>query len=73
MLTPFINNLDSSRHLRIFIISFTSLLEIISVVKPDPNLFLWIAACVAGAAAVNHNDIKTLLANGLCTFPIKGF
>ena len=38
---------------------------------PDPNIFLWIAASVADAAAVNHNGIKTLLANGLSTFPIK--
>ena len=49
------NNLDSS-------------LEIISVVKPDTNIFLWTAA---DAAAVNPNGIKTLLANGLSTFPIK--
>ena len=27
---------------------------------------------VADAAAVNPNKIKTLLANGLSTFPIKG-
>ena len=34
--------------------------------------FLWIAASVADAAAVNPNGIETLLANGLSTFPIKG-
>ena len=38
---------------------------------PDPNIFLWIAASVAYAAAVNPNDIKTLLANGLSAVPIK--
>ena len=56
---------------RLFIISFTSSLEIISVVKLDPNTFLWIAASVA-TAAVTPNGIKTLSANGLSTFPIKG-
>ena len=36
------------------------------------KLFLWIAASVTDAADVNPNGIKTLLANGLSTFPIKG-
>ena len=31
-------------------------------------MFLWIAASVAAAAAVNVNDIKTLLTNGFNTF-----
>ena len=53
-------------------ISFISSFEIISVVIPDPSLFLWIAASAADAATVNPNDIITLLANGLSTFPIKG-
>ena len=35
----------------------------------DLNIFLCIAASVA--AAVNHNGIKTFLANDLSTFPIK--
>ena len=39
---------------------------------PDPNIFLLIAVSVADAAAVNLNGIKTLLANVLSTFPIKG-
>ena len=39
---------------------------------PDPNIFLWIAASVSDATAVNSNGIKTLLANGSSTFPIKG-
>ena len=35
-------------------------------------MFLWIAVSVAAAAAaVNHNGIKTVLANGLSTFPIN--
>ena len=38
----------------------------------DPNIFLWIVASVTDAAAVNPNGIKTFLASGLSTFPIKG-
>ena len=52
-------------------ISSISSLEIIKVLNPDPNIFLWIAASVAYTAAVNPNGFKTLLANGLSTFPIK--
>ena len=52
-------------------ISSISSLEIIKVVNPDPNIFLWIVGSVADAAAVNPNGIKTLLANGFSTFPIK--
>ena len=52
--------------------SFISSLKIISVAKPDPNIFLWIAASVADTAAVNPNGIKTLLANGFCICLIKG-
>ena len=33
--------------------------------------FLWIAASVADAAAINPNAIETLLSDGLSTFPIK--
>ena len=51
--------------------SSISSLEIIKVVNPALKIFLWIAASVADAAAVNPNGIKTLLANGLSTFPIK--
>ena len=48
--------------------SFTSSsLDITNVVFPDPNIFLWIAASVA----VNLNR-KTLLANGLRIFFVKG-
>ena len=61
-------------------ILFLSSLEIINVVirdanskwRPDLNIFLWIAASVADAFAVNPNGIKTLLANDLSTFLIKG-
>ena len=37
----------------------------------DPNIYFRIVVYVANAAAVNSNGIKTLLANGLSTFPIK--
>ena len=41
---------------------------------PDPNIFLWTAALVVvAAAAANPNGIKTLLANGLSKFLIKGY
>ena len=53
-------------------ISFISSLEIIVIVIPDPNIFLWIAVSVADAAAVNSNGIKTLLASGLRIFIIEG-
>ena len=46
--------------------------EIINVVTPDSNIFLWIAGSVADAALVNPNCIKTVLANGIRTSPIKG-
>ena len=69
---PFIKNPDSSRGLTIFMILLISSLEITNIVVPDLNIFLWIATSVPDAAAVNPNGIKTLLANGLSTFPIKG-
>ena len=52
--------------------SSISLFDIISVVFPDPNIFLCIPASGADAAAVNPEGIKTLLANGLITFFING-
>ena len=81
-LTPFINKPDSSRDLTILMISFISSLEIINVAVPDPNIFLWIAASVAKAAAAAivaaeaaavavPNGIKTLLANDLHIFLFK--
>ena len=39
LLTPFINKIDSSRDLIIFMISFISSLEVIYVVIPDPKIF----------------------------------
>ena len=52
--------------------SFISLFDIISVVFPNPNIFLFIPASAADAAAVNAKEIKTLLANGLIKFFING-
>ena len=66
-LTAFINKPDYLRDLTIFMISFTSSFEIISVVITDPNFFLLIAASVVDAAAVNLNGIKTR-ASGSSTF-----
>ena len=63
----FINNTDSSRDLIFFMILFISLF-----LTPDHIIFLRIVASVADAPAVNPNAIKTLLANGLSAFPIKG-
>ena len=54
------------KDLAIFMILFISSLEIINVVIADLNIFWWIAASVAAAAAaVNSNRIKTLQANVL--------
>ena len=39
---------------------------------PNPKNFLCIPASAANAVAVNPNGTKTLLANGLVTFFIKG-
>ena len=46
-------------------ISFISLFEIITVV-PEPRLV--ILTLTSDASAVNSNDNKTVLANGVCTF-----
>ena len=54
---PFINKPDSSSDLTVLIISYVCSFKIVSVEKPEPNIFLLIAACVAGAAAVNPNAI----------------
>ena len=85
---PFIKKTDSWSDLTIFLIWFISSLENISVVvrkakseerraksegqRPDSNIYLWIDASVPDAAAIYPNGIKTLLANVLSTFPIKG-
>ena len=66
------NKSDSLSKLIIIIRSFIFSSKIINVVIPDPNIFLWIAASVADAAAVNPNGNKTLVSNGLSTFTIKG-
>ena len=70
-LTPFKNKPESSKDLIIFITSSISSFDIISVDVPDPKMFLCIPASAADAAPVNHNGIKTLLANGLITFFYK--
>ena len=41
-------------------ISFIFSIKIINVFVPDPNIFLWIAASVADAAAINPNSVKML-------------
>ena len=52
--------------------SSISLFDIISVVFPDPKIFLCIPASAADAAAANPKGIKTFLADGLITFFING-
>ena len=54
-------------------ISFISSLEIINVVLPHPNIFLWrdTSAANPDAAVVNPNGIKTLLSNRLSIFHVK--
>ena len=52
-------------------ISFKSSFENDNVVVPNPSISSWIVRSVTGAAAVNPNGIKTLLANGLSTLLIK--
>ena len=71
-LIPFINKPDSSGGLIVFIISFFSSSQFIYVVVPDPEIFFWITAFVADAAAVNLNETKTRLANGMRIFFING-
>ena len=67
----FINKPDSSSDLTILHNIIISSFKIINLGIPNLNVFLWIAASVAYAASVNPNGIKTLLANGLSTYPIK--
>ena len=52
--------------------SSISSFHIISVVVPEPKIFLCIPASAADAAPVNTNGIKALFANGLITFFING-
>ena len=61
-------------------ISSISSFEVINVVRfaksegriPDRKSFKCIfVSAAAAAAAISHNDIKTLLANGLSTFSLK--
>ena len=64
-MTPFNNKAEFSRDLTIFIMSSISSFDIVSVVVPEPKIFLGIpASAAADAAAVNPNGIETLLADG---------
>ena len=49
-------------------ISLISWFEIINIILPDPNIFLWTAASAADAAAGNPSGIKMFLANGSIIF-----
>ena len=51
--------------------SSISSFDIFSVVVPDPNIF-YVFQHLLLLLPVNPNGIKTLLANGLITFSIKG-
>ena len=53
-------------------ISFISTFEIINVVILGPKIFFLKSVSVIVAAAVNPNGIKTLLANSVSTFFLKG-
>ena len=53
-------------------ISFRFSFQDTNVVMPNPNIFFLIAASVADVAAFNPEGTKTLLANGLSIFSIKG-
>ena len=52
--------------------SSISSFDILSAFVSDLEIFLCIPASAADAATVNHNGIKTLLANGVITFFING-
>ena len=59
-MTPFNNKPESSSDLIISKRSSMSLFDIISVVFPDPDIFLCILASAAAAAAVSPKGINTL-------------
>ena len=48
--------------------SSISSFDIISVFVPEPKIFLCISAFSADAAAVNPNEIKALLTDGLISY-----
>ena len=52
--------------------SSISSFDIISIVVPEPKIFLCFPASAADATTVNPNSIKTLLVYGLITFFING-
>ena len=49
-----------------------SLFDIISVVFPDPNIFLCFPASAPDAVAVSPKGINTFFAKGVTTFFISG-
>ena len=53
LVIPFINSTESSRDLTIFITSFISSFDIISVLIPDTRISFKILAPAAGTTAVN--------------------
>ena len=61
--TAFNNKPESSRDFAMLIMPSISLFDIISVVFPDPHIFICISASAADGAAINPKGIKTLLAN----------
>ena len=72
LLTLFNNKLESLRDLTIFMISFKSSSKNIDVVALDPQIFLWVAASVEDAVAVDSKGTKTLLASDWSKCFIKG-
>ena len=51
--------------------SSISSFDIIRAAVPEPKIFLFFPSSATHAAAVNPNDIKTLLANGIITIFIN--
>ena len=56
--TPFINKPVSSKDLIIFMISFISSFEIVSVVMSGPKIFFWIPVSVADVASLDSDCIS---------------
>ena len=71
-LTPFINKLDYSRDLTIFMISPNSLFVNSNVIIIDSKIFLREATTMAGAAAFNLNSIRILLGQSVSKSFING-
>ena len=71
LMTPFINEPESSSNSSIFMIASISLFKIINVIL-DPEILPRIAASVTNAAAVNPNCIRTHFTNGVNSFSNNG-